>query len=90
MKYLSKKTRNLLKKIKQRYHEGDENRKPYSTADDRLGKKLTSLSRGGSVERSHKSIVGRRVNKDLDNRFIKYNKALEKMMKRIENVRSGR
>lgn len=84
MKYLSKKTRKLLKRIKQRQHEGDEGKNPYSTADDRLGKKLSSLSRGGFVERSHKSIVGRRVNKDLDKKFMTY-KVLEKMMKRIEN-----
>ena len=84
MRYLNKKIRKLLKRIRQRQHEGDENKDPYSVADDVLGRKLSILSRGGFVERSHKSKVGRRVNKDLDKKFITY-KALENMMKRIES-----
>lgn len=88
MEYVSKKRKKILNRIK-RHNEGDENKNPYSTADERLGRRLEILSRGKKIERSHKMRVGKKVNKDLDKRFAFY-KVLDDTMKRIENVYLGK
>lgn len=88
MNYISKRKRKILKKIK-RTSEGDDNKRPYSTADEVLGRKLTLLSRGEKIERSHKKRVGDIINKDLDKRFMTY-KVLEKAMKRIDTIRGNK
>lgn len=68
--------------MKQKTNEGDERKNPYRSADERLGKFLTLLSRGEKIERSHKKRVGNIVNKNIDNRYLATS-SFEKTMKRI-------
>lgn len=86
MKYLSRKKRKIIRKIV-RKDEGDGYRDPYKIADDRLGKKLTKLSQGGKIERSHKKKVGNIANMNLDKKYI-LNNAVAETMKRIEDIYS--
>jgi len=90
MKYLTRKYKKMRKRIT-RTSEGDENRlaygyrDPYKISDDTLGRKLTLLSRGGELERSHNKKVGNVVNRDL-NRSLITNDVLAKYIKRINDL----
>ena len=82
MNYVNKRRKKLLKRMAKRANEGDEYN-PYSTADDRLGKKLTLYSRGGKRERSHKMRIGKIVNKNID-RKMRIFKTLDKTLRKIK------
>jgi hypothetical protein len=79
MKYNSKKVKKLKEKLI-RYHEGDE--EPLERVKKMERKRLTKLSRGGKVERSHKKRVGNIVNKNIEKRYNAALKALERIQSR--------
>jgi len=79
MKYYSKKTRKLKKKMI-KYHGKDDIDTSQMDRIERLRRKRdTPLARGGKIERSHKKRVGNAVNRNIDKR---YNTA-EKVIQRI-------
>ena len=81
MKFRSKKLNNLVIKMA---GEGDEYRDPYEKIKSKQNKKLTPLSRGGKLERSHTKRVGNIANKSVENRYD----AADKALKRISNWRN--
>jgi len=80
MKYISKKTRKRIERMKDPYED------PMERTEKRLRKRLTLLSTGGRVERSHKNVVGNVANKNTEERYNVAAKAL----KRIENEKKKR
>tara|TARA_Y100000034_G_C6867639_1_gene395612 strand:- start:568 stop:819 length:252 start_codon:yes stop_codon:yes gene_type:complete len=77
MKYANKKAKKIIERIKKRWNEGDED--PLKRVENMARKRLTKLSRGGKVERSHKKRVGNIVNKDVEKRYNVANKTLERI-----------
>jgi hypothetical protein len=88
MKYLARKTKKLIKKIT-RTDEGDGYRQPYRTADDRLKKSLSKISRGGKIEKSHKKKVGEIANPNT-NKYMRVKDTVAETLKRIEDIYSSR
>ena len=84
MKYESKKTRKLKKKIIEYQAKDDLTNDQMERIEKLRRKRDVLLSRGGKIERSHKKRVGNIANKNIDKRYD----IAAKVMERIEGKRN--
>jgi hypothetical protein len=79
MKYYSKKTRKIKKKMVEYKSKDDLETGQFDRVQKLKKKRDRLLNRGGKVERSHKKVVGNLANKNIDKRYDAAGKVLDRI-----------